>query len=114
MNKFSIDGNITNIDECSSGHINKTYVVEYKTENNKYKKYILQYVNTDVFPNLPELMKNMKKVTEYIIKKAKENKEATERVTIKVIGTIDNAQDDIYNKNWKMEEFIDKIGRAHV
>lgn len=105
--KFSIDGNITNIDECSSGHINKTYVVEYKTENNKYKKYILQYVNTDVFPNLPELMKNMKKVTEYIIKKAKENKEATERITIKVIGTIDNAQDDIYNKNWRMEEFID-------
>jgi len=37
--KFRIDGNITNIEECSSGHINKTYVVEYKTENNKYKKY---------------------------------------------------------------------------
>lgn len=104
---FKTCGEIVSINECSSGHINKTYVVEYKTKDKEYKKYILQYVNTEVFPNLPELMKNMKKVTDYIIKKAEENKEATERLTIKVIGTIDDAQNDIYNKNWRMEEFID-------
>lgn len=104
---FKTCGEIVSINECSSGHINKTYVVEYKTKDKEYKKYILQYVNTEVFPNLPELIKNMKKVTDYIIKKAEENKEATERLTIKVIGTIDDAQNDIYNKNWRMEEFID-------
>lgn len=104
---FKIDGKIIDVNECSSGHINKTYVVECRTSDGKSKKYILQYVNTDVFPNLPELMNNMKKVTEYIISKARKNKEDTKRLTIKIIGTNKNTLNDIYNKNWRMEEFID-------
>ena len=103
---FKIDGEITDIDICSSGHINKTYALTYK-ENNEDKKYILQYVNTNVFPNLPELMNNIKNITEYMNKKAIENGENTDRLTIKMIDTVDNNPSSIYNKNWRMEEFID-------
>ena len=103
---FKIDGEITDIDICSSGHINKTYALTYK-ENNEDKKYILQYVNTNVFPNLPELMNNIKNITEYMNKKAIENRENTDRLTIKMIDTVDNNPSSIYNKNWRMEEFID-------
>ena len=79
---FKIDGEITNIELCSSGHINKTYALTYKKEKGENKKYILQYVNTNVFPNLPELMENIKNVTKYMEDKAKENGESLDRLTI--------------------------------
>jgi len=105
--KFKIDGEPISIQKCNSGHINRTYAVTYKTNNNENKKYILQYVNTNVFPNLPELMTNIKKVTNYMIKKAEEKGESTDRLTIDMIDTIDDNPHAIYNKNWRMEEFID-------
>ncbi len=103
---FKIDGEITNIEKCDSGHINRTYAVTYKTNDGTSKKYILQYVNTNVFPNLPELMTNIKKITKYMNDKAKEKGKSTDRLTITMIETVDENPHDIYNKNWRMEEFI--------
>ncbi|MBQ3145179.1 MAG: phosphotransferase [Clostridia bacterium] len=104
---FKIAGEPINIEKCESGHINKTYAITYKTEKGENKKYILQYVNTNVFPNLPELMKNIKNVTSFMEEKAQEKGETTSRLTIKMIDTIDNNPYAIYNQNWRMEEFID-------
>ena len=104
---FKIDGEPIKVEKCDSGHINRTYAVTYKSNDNRTKKYILQYVNTNVFPNLPELMINIKKVTNYMIKKAQEKGESTDRLTIDMIDTIDDNPYAIYNKNWRMEEFID-------
>ena len=104
---FKIDGEPIELEKCDSGHINKTYAIKYKTEDEKTKKYILQYVNTNVFPNLPELMGNIKKVTDYMSKRAEEKGETTDRLTIKIIDTIDENPNAIYKNNWRMEEFID-------
>ena len=104
---FKVNGEPTDVERCNSGHINKTYAITYKTNNGENKKYILQYVNTNVFPNLPELMKNIKNVTNYMVKKAEEKNESTNRLTIEIIDTIDNNPYGIYNKNWRMEEYID-------
>ena len=52
-------------------------------------------------------MKNIKNITEYMINKAEENGESTDRLTIRMIDTIDENPHAIYNKNWRMEEFID-------
>ena len=104
---FKIDGEVTNIEECNSGHINKTYALTYKQNNGESKKYILQYVNDEVFPNLPELMANIKNVTSYMQNKAESKGEDTSRLTIKMIETNDNNPNDLYNKCWRMEEFID-------
>lgn len=104
---FNISGEPVKVELCSNGHINKTYAVTYKGENEENKKYILQYVNTNVFPNLPELMDNIKKVTSYMNEKAQENGESTDRLTINMIDTLDNNPNGLYNKNWRMEEFID-------
>ena len=43
--KFDVEGNPVKIETIDVGHINKTYLVEYDNT----KKYILQYVNTNVF-----------------------------------------------------------------
>ena len=104
---FKIDGTPIELEKCNSGHINKTYAIKYKKENGETKKYILQYVNTNVFPNLPELMENIKKVTSYMSKKAEEKGETTDRLTIKMIDPIDENPSGLYNDNWRMEEFID-------
>ena len=103
---FKIDGEPIKLEKCESGHINSTYAITYKTKEGD-KKYILQYVNTNVFPNLPELMNNIKKITNYMVNKAKEKGEDTDRLTITMIDTIDDNPYAIYNKNWRMEEFID-------
>ncbi len=103
---FRIDGEPIAIEECDSGHINKTYAITYN-EGGENKKYILQYVNTNVFPNLPELMTNIKKVTKYMKDRAIENGENIDRLTITMIDTNDDNPNALYNKNWRMEEFID-------
>lgn len=104
---FNINGELIKIEKCNSGHINKTYAVTYKTKENEEKKYILQYVNTNVFPNLPELMTNIKKITKYMNEKALEKGENIDRLTLKMIDTLDDNPNSIYNQNWRMEEFID-------
>lgn len=104
---FNINGEPIKIEKCNSGHINKTYAVTYKTKENGEKKYILQYVNTNVFPNLPELMTNIKKITKYMNEKALEKGENIDRLTLKMIDTLDDNPNSIYNQNWRMEEFID-------
>ena len=104
---FKVDGEIISIETCSSGHINKTYAVTYLKENGEEKKYILQYVNTNVFPNLPELMQNIKRVTKYIRDNLEKNGIKDDRLTITIIDTIDDNPCSIYDGNWRMEEFID-------
>lgn len=91
---FEIDGNPAEISIIESGHINRTYLVKYDTG----KKYILQYVNTNVFPNIVELMNNIEKVTEFIRKKGNCK-------TLKFIKTKTGSY--IYNNNWRMQEFIE-------
>ena len=104
---FKIDGEVTKVEKCRDGHINKTYALTYKQNNGESKKYILQYVNDSVFPNLPELMKNIKNVTSYMENKAEEKGEDTSRLTIKIIETKNNNPNNLYDKCWRMEEFID-------
>ena len=42
-----------------------------------------------------------------MIKEAEKKGESTDRLTIEMIDTIDDNSYAIYNKNWRMEEFID-------
>ena len=91
---FEINSKPTEISIIDSGHINKTYLV--KCENGE--KYILQYVNTNVFPNITELMNNIENVTDFIRKKGNCK-------TLKFIKT--KSGNYIYNNNWRMQEFIE-------
>lgn len=94
--QFDIEGNPVELELIESGHINKTYAVEYDTD----KKYILQYVNTNVFPNITELMNNIDKVTNFMTKSAK-------NTTLHFIKTKNENSGYIYNNNWRMQHFIE-------
>ncbi len=55
---FVIQGNIINIEHINKGYINRTYKVEALSENNHIHQYILQRINTNVFPDIDALMGN--------------------------------------------------------
>jgi Ser/Thr protein kinase RdoA (MazF antagonist) len=61
---FRYKGTFSGIEKLGNGHINSTYLVLTSTN-----KYVLQQINTVVFPKVEQLMSNMLKVTNHIAKK---------------------------------------------
>lgn len=64
--KFNIQGKVISIDEIKRGYINRTYKIETLSENNHIHKYILQRINTNVFPDVESLMSNFQLTTEHL------------------------------------------------
>ena len=63
---FAIRGNVTSIEHINKGYINSTYKVQTLSENNHVHQYILQKINTNVFPDVEALMSNFKLTTEHL------------------------------------------------
>lgn len=61
LKHFDIQGDVQEVKNYGSGHINETYFV--KTDSNSY---ILQNLNTQVFKNYAGVMDNIAKVTSFI------------------------------------------------
>ncbi len=66
VNQFVIHGNIQKIEKVNKGYINSTYRVETLSERNHTHQYILQRINTNVFPDVDALMSNFKLTTEHL------------------------------------------------
>ena len=88
-----------------NGHINTTFLV---TDNNN--QYILQRVNTTVFPRPNEVMANIKGVTNHIRKKAAEQGIDPTRATLDFqdFSTGDNYFYDSDKNCWRIYKFIDR------
>ena len=65
ISMFTLEGKAVRCIPYGSGHINQTWLVE----TDKPHRYILQKVNTGVFPNGAGLMNNIILVTEHLRKK---------------------------------------------
>ncbi len=61
--QFALEGTIVSIDSLGEGFINDTFIV--RTEGNA-PDYILQRKNKNIFPDVPAMMENIRKVTEHI------------------------------------------------
>ncbi len=62
---FALEGDIVSIDSLGEGFINDTFII--RTGENT-PDYILQRKNKNIFPDVPEMMENIRKVTEHIRK----------------------------------------------
>lgn len=69
--KFNFDGELVNSELHICGHINDTYILKFIKNDGSKIKYILQRINTDVFPKVDELMSNIDKVTKHISEKVR-------------------------------------------
>ena len=70
---FEIDGDIINIEENHNGHINDTFIVTTENKDGKRTRYIVQRVNSNVFPNVQGVMFNIKEVLSFMRKKVIDN-----------------------------------------
>lgn len=59
--KFLPEKAVVSSEPYGEGHINRTYLIKTQDE-----KYILQQINTDIFPNVSNLMENIVNVTEFL------------------------------------------------
>lgn len=83
--RFALEGSIAEIKALGDGFINDTFII--KTAASDTPDYILQRKNHIVFPDVPAMMENIRKVTEHIKAKV----ENPLRDTLTVIPTTDGA-----------------------
>ncbi len=86
------------------GHINDTFRICTKQRN-----YILQRINTTVFPHPVELMENMVNVTNYLRRILLENGEDPDRGTLTLLPTVDGKQFYIDDENyvWRLTLLVE-------
>ena len=108
LEKFSFKGELEECNVFGSGHINTTYLAKY-IENGKEKKYVVQKVNTNIFPDIDSLMNNVFSVTEFLRKKIIENGGNPHRETLHFIRTKsgDKYYTDANGSFYRMYIFVD-------
>lgn len=113
-NKFQIAGIPTGIQKCEGGHINKTYRLTCIDVTGIKHTYILQELNTHVFPNCEAIENNIRLTTEHIIRIAPMLDMDPERATISFIPLRPNISNDsryFYRENgsvWRIMKSIDQ------
>ena len=73
ISAFPDYGEVSGYKPITAGHINDTYIVEYKLEDGSTQRYLLQRINVNVFKKPIELMENVMGVTAHLRKKIAEN-----------------------------------------
>lgn len=65
-NEFAIPGDFISGMEINSGHINSTYLVEFRSKDGSKARYVLQRINESVFRDPKAVMRNVEVVTRHI------------------------------------------------
>lgn len=66
--QFLPHGQLLQDTQIEQGHINRTYMTVVR-EGGETLRYIHQHINTTVFPNAPEMMKNIRRVINHLAEK---------------------------------------------
>lgn len=70
LEQFRFKGELESCDIFGSGHINTTFLATYN-EDGKKRNYVIQKVNTSIFPDIDALMNNIFSVTDFLREKIK-------------------------------------------
>lgn len=92
--QFGIEGEPLDVRPYGEGHINVTYLL-----TTDRRRYILQRMNTNVFPDSVGLMKNICAVTEYLRARGVE--------TLRVVPTLAGEPFLREEHNWRVYDFIE-------
>src|SRR4030042_1047312 len=88
--KFNLEGKFIRSESFGSGHINDTYCLTCEKDNRPIH-YILQRINHEVFKNPPEMMENIRRVTNHIHRKLQEQQNKLASRQLIVIETKEGA-----------------------
>ena len=108
--QFAIRGKVTRIEQIKRGYINCTYRLQTVSENNNIHKYILQRINTNVFPDVDALMSNFWITTECLSNKLEMPGRHDRGVAQQIRTTKDGK---LYYRNelgcWRMVTYFDDV-----
>lgn len=107
--QFQLEGRRIDVEVVTLGHINDTYVVTMELPDGSKRRHILQRINHHVFQNPPQVMENMKAVTEHLRAKVIAAGGNPERETLNLVETADGrtyvqTEDGNY---WRACQFIE-------
>ena len=104
---FKIEGEIERIESLGEGFINDTLIVRTKGSS---PDYILQRKNRSIFPDVPAMMENIRKVTDHIRRRVVAQGGDPLREVMTVVETHDGAlyHCDSTGEFWAMTLFIDR------
>lgn len=103
--KFQCKGDFITYSELTSGHINDTFLIE-----TTHQKYVLQRINSYVFPKSKELIENKVKVSNHIKQKLRHfSEEELHKSVLQFVNTLENTPyyKDHKGDYWNMSLFID-------
>ena len=108
LGNYNLEGEYQGFYVSNSGHINNTFVLEFKTADNRINNYVLQQINTSVFKNPDQLMQNIVSVTEYLRETIIRNGGNPDRENLNVIYTRDNNPYflDLEGRHWRCYNYI--------
>ena len=100
---FSTDGDFFRCTVYGNGHINDTRLAEYK-QGEKINKYILQAINSNVFPRPKEVIENIKNVLDYL-----KSQGTDKRKMLHFVPATDGScyYEDDDGRIWRMYEFVE-------
>jgi len=98
LGQFQVYGDFVSAELFGSGHINDTYAASC-CQGGAIVRYVLQRVNADIFPDMPELMENIVRVTEHIGQKLLS--QGCEDISRRVLTVIRTNDDNSYYKDNK-------------
>ncbi|MBO5410264.1 MAG: phosphotransferase [Clostridia bacterium] len=106
---FKFEGELVKTVQLNDGHINNTFLFEFKKEDGKAKKYLVQELNTYVFKQPVALMNNVVGVTNYLHDIIVKNGGDPEREGLYVIYAKDGKPYyiDKEDRFWRCYNFID-------
>ena len=109
--QFALEGAITAIDSLGEGFINDTFIVRTAGDA---PDYILQRKNKSIFPDVPAMMENIRKVTDHIRRRVAAAGGDPRREAMTVVATRDGKlyHVDAQGEYWAVSVFIsDTIGK---
>jgi hypothetical protein len=90
LSNYNLNGEYQGFFPSNNGHINNTFVLEFRGEDGRVVNYILQQINTSVFRNPDQLMQNIVTVSEHLRNTIIRNGGNPDRENLNVIFTGDN------------------------
>lgn len=103
--RFALSGAVKSIETLGDGFINDTFIV--RTEGDA-PDYILQRKNRNIFPDVPAMMENIRKVTDHIRRRVAAEGGDTLREVMTVVPTVDGelCYCDGQGEYWAVTVFI--------
>ncbi len=107
--QFCFQGHCIEAMPYGTGHINRTYVTRCAAPGDGRRRYLLQCINVNVFPDPPALMENIERVTRHLRSRISAAGGDPQRETLNLVPTTDGAlfHKDSAGNTWRAYLFIE-------